>query len=219
MLASPLQRPWLLMIWSVAWQQSPCGSLPRDDRLIAAHLGMLLADFTAAREVLLRGWWVASDGRLYHDVLVDRTLEMLGKRKGNRERQGRRREAKGQAPERSKAAPAAAQRPSRPEQPAPAQAPAKSVEEMNRDELWSAGKSLLEASMPARQTGAAIGRLIKRYTDPVVLDAVRAACVERPADPMSYLVGVCERAAGQRPGIQGALEKRNFETVEGWASS
>jgi hypothetical protein len=90
---------------------------------------------------------------------------------------------------------------------------------MNRDELWTAGKSLLEASMPARQTGAAIGRLIKRYTDPVVLDAVRAACVERPADPMSYLVGVCERAAGQRPGIQGALEKRNFETVEGWASS
>lgn len=198
-LASPSQRPWLLMIWSVAWEQAPCGSLPSDSRLIAAHIGMPTEEFAILRDVLLRGWWLASDGRLYHDVLVSRVLEMLAKRDANRDRQSRHRASKAAKPH---------------EQP-----PAKTPEQMSKDELWSSGKSLLAAAgVPARQAGSAIGKLIKKYTEPVVLEAVRDACITRPADPMSYLVGICERSAGRRPGAQASVEARNFTAVDNWAT-
>lgn len=79
-LASPETRPWLLMLWMVAWEQTPCGSLPDDDRLIAARIGMPLQVFHEHRDVLLRKWWKADDGRLYHDVLILRVAEMQAKR-------------------------------------------------------------------------------------------------------------------------------------------
>lgn len=79
-LASPALRPWLLMLWMVAWEQAPTGTLPADDALIAARLGMPAADFAAARDVLLRGWWLASDGRLYHPVMIERVAEMQAAR-------------------------------------------------------------------------------------------------------------------------------------------
>lgn len=70
-------RPWLLMLWMVAWEQTPCGSLPDDDELIAARLEMPPEMFEAAKRYLLRGWWKAEDGRLYHPVLTEHVLEML----------------------------------------------------------------------------------------------------------------------------------------------
>lgn len=79
-------RPWLLMLWSVAWMQTPCGSMPSDDELIAARLGMPGKAFAKARAVLLRGWWPATDGRLYHDTLFERVLDMLGSKAKDRER-------------------------------------------------------------------------------------------------------------------------------------
>lgn len=203
-LASPAQRPWLLMIWSIAWEQAPCGSMPNDSRLIAAHIGMPTEEFEALREVLMRNWWLATDGRLYHDILVSRVLEMLGKREDNRKRQTKRRSK------------TAGDQPADP--PAPGQQ--KSVEEMNRDELWSSGKSLLQGGgVPIRQAGSALGKLIKKYTEPVVLEAVRDACISRPADPMSYLVGICERSAGRRLGAQASVEARNRTAVDNWATT
>lgn len=77
-LAKPEIRPWLLMLWMVAWRQTPCGTLPDDDDLIVARLGIDRAVFDKNRAVLMRGWWPAGDGRLYHNVLVERVLEMLG---------------------------------------------------------------------------------------------------------------------------------------------
>ena len=85
-LSSPDTRPWLLMLWTVAWQQVPCGSMPSDDALIAARLGMKLGAFKKAREVLMRGWKPASDGRLYHETITERVLDMLGRKEGERKR-------------------------------------------------------------------------------------------------------------------------------------
>ena len=79
-------RPWLLMIWMVSWQQTPCGSLPANDELIAARIGMDPATFKAKRHLLMRGWWEAADGRLYHDVIVLRVQEMMTKRKSESDR-------------------------------------------------------------------------------------------------------------------------------------
>ena len=76
-LAKAELRPWLLMLWAVAWQQTPCGSLPDDDELIAARVGMDSELFAKHKRVLLRGWMLADDGRLYHATITERVLEKL----------------------------------------------------------------------------------------------------------------------------------------------
>lgn len=88
-LAGPALRPWLMMLWAVAWEQTPCGSLPKDDELIAARLEMPLEDFRAARSKLMRGWWEADDGRLYLDTIVERVREMLERRAKDADRTAR----------------------------------------------------------------------------------------------------------------------------------
>lgn len=85
-LASACQRPWLLMLWLVAWQQTPCGSLPDNDELIAARLGMPPDEFEQHRAILLRGWQKANDGRLYHQVISQIVLEMLRRKTRETER-------------------------------------------------------------------------------------------------------------------------------------
>ena len=85
-LASPDIRPWLLMLWSESWCQVPCGSMPNDDTLIAARIGMAPKAFTKARAVLLRGWWAADDGRLYHPVITEFVAGMLKRKEAERQR-------------------------------------------------------------------------------------------------------------------------------------
>ncbi len=84
-LASVRQRPLLLMLWFVAWQQTPCGSMPDSGELIAARIGMDTDKFEQDRAILLRGWEKADDGRLYHPVVSEMVLEMLARK--NRETQ------------------------------------------------------------------------------------------------------------------------------------
>lgn len=99
-LASTRQRPLLLMLWFIAWQQTPCGSLPADDVLIAARLGLDADAFQSDKAILLRGWAEASDGRLYHPVITELVLEMMGRKAGNAQRQAayrQRRQSAGQA--------------------------------------------------------------------------------------------------------------------------
>ncbi|MFG0602461.1 hypothetical protein ACF8PL_18955 [Delftia sp. WSY_4] len=93
--------------------------------------------------------------------------------------------------------------------------------DMARDELWKAGKSLLaQAGMPAAQCGSFVGKLVKDYGDAVVVEAVRAAVVTRPADPVSYLKAACQGTAGERrqPNRQEALETRNRNVADAWAA-
>ncbi len=69
----------------------------------------------------------------------------------------------------------------------------------SKDELWAAGKSLLEAAgLPAKQCGSFVGKLAKDYGSEVAIEAVRAAVLERPADPVGYLKATCLRMAGLR---------------------
>lgn len=85
-LASQDHRPWLLMLWAVAWQQVPCGSMPSEEALIAARLGMKDAQFKKFKSVLMRGWWAAEDGRLYHDTIIERVVDMMSRKEGERKR-------------------------------------------------------------------------------------------------------------------------------------
>ena len=82
----PLARPLLLAMWYAAWKQVPCGSLPSDDREMAGAIGIPFSVFLEYRDVLLRGWWRAGDGRLYHETITRRVLEMMGKRRSDADR-------------------------------------------------------------------------------------------------------------------------------------
>lgn len=80
-LAPAEARPWLLMLWMTAWRQTPCGSLEADDTVIAARIGMPPKLWARFGDVLLRGWWVAEDGRRYHDTISELVLEMMTRRR------------------------------------------------------------------------------------------------------------------------------------------
>jgi hypothetical protein len=70
----------LLLLWGESWQQTPCGSLPADEELVALLIDMPTPKFKKHRAVLMRGWWLADDGRLYHDTITERVFAMLEKR-------------------------------------------------------------------------------------------------------------------------------------------
>jgi hypothetical protein len=74
------------MLWAVAWQQVPCGSMPAEEALIAARLGMKDATFKKFKPVLMRGWWMAEDGRLYHDTIVEFVRSMESSRSKTNDR-------------------------------------------------------------------------------------------------------------------------------------
>lgn len=85
-LAGPEGRPWLLMMWLVSWRQVPCGSLPSDASVIVAKIGMPAKAWAKYRAVMLRGWLEADDGRLYHQTLTARVLEMMRRRRSDSDR-------------------------------------------------------------------------------------------------------------------------------------
>lgn len=96
-LASSEMRPWLLMLWMTAWKQVPCGSLPPNDELVSARIGMDLRVFKANRDILMRGWVLASDGRLYHPVITEQVLNLVGLRNKESARKQAYRDKKNQA--------------------------------------------------------------------------------------------------------------------------
>jgi hypothetical protein len=84
-------RPWLLLLWMVAWEQVPCGSLPNNDILIVARLEIAPKVFAKHRAAIMSGWYLADDDRLYHDTITLRVLEMLKKRAADAVRAANRR--------------------------------------------------------------------------------------------------------------------------------
>lgn len=96
--------------------------------------------------------------------------------------------------------------------------------ELPKDELWKAGKSLLtQAGMPKAQCGTFVGKLVKDYGEGVVVEAVRAAVVARPADPAQYMKAACMRAVGKRSGggptagtQQQEFDQGYYEGAESW---
>ena len=76
----PMAQPALVMMWLMAWKETPVGSYPNDENLIRAKCKLPPAVWAKVRDVCMRGWWVATDGRLYHDTIVLRVEAMLVKR-------------------------------------------------------------------------------------------------------------------------------------------
>ena len=72
-------------LWCRAWKQTPPGSLPEDDRVLAAFSGAG-SRWKKIRDMALRGFVKCSDGRLYHAVLCEDVLRAARKKA---ERRGR----------------------------------------------------------------------------------------------------------------------------------
>lgn len=95
-LAGHEPRPWLLMMQFVSWRQVPCGSYPADEAVIAAKIGMPERAWRKHRGVLMREWFEATDGRVYHRTLTERVLEMMKRRRSDSDRQAERRRREAQ---------------------------------------------------------------------------------------------------------------------------
>jgi hypothetical protein len=63
-----------IALWAKAWQQVPAGSLPDDDRILA-HLSGAGPKWRKVKGMALRGFLKCSDGRLYHPVIAEKTVE------------------------------------------------------------------------------------------------------------------------------------------------
>lgn len=84
-----------------------------------------------------------------------------------------------------------------PQKPAKAQTPA----EAEKARLWAWVKSTLveqKASADIKAAGTLAGKLAAKYGADVFADAARAAMASPPVDLHTYLVGLCETAAGKR---------------------
>ena len=62
-------------LWARSWQQVPAGTLPNDDRLLAALSGAG-PKWRKVRAVALRGFDVGADGRLHHELIEDAATDL-----------------------------------------------------------------------------------------------------------------------------------------------
>jgi len=139
-------------------------------------------------------------------ILLERSVTesvAASKGKGERQEEGKR-HGQGKYRETDAAMPVGADAPGRTEN---------DPERMTRDEIWKSGRSLLmQAGMPREQCGSFLGKLVRDYGAGVVVEAVRAAVVERAADPATFLVGACKHRSGRHAG--GSMEHRQQESTE-----
>jgi hypothetical protein len=61
------------MLYEATYGQSPSGSLPDDDRLLA-FLSRSGSQWATVKGIALRGWIGCSDGKLYHPVTAEKVL-------------------------------------------------------------------------------------------------------------------------------------------------
>lgn len=90
----PMAQHALVFMWLEAWRQEPCGSFPADEAVIRAKCRIPPKQWAAMRDVLMRGWWLADDNRMYHPTITKRVLEMLEYRAANAKRVAKHKEAK-----------------------------------------------------------------------------------------------------------------------------
>lgn len=75
-----------LNLWMSSWHQVPAGSLPNDEDELtsAAGLGRDVRSWRKVKEAALRGWVLADDGLLYHEVVAEIAIEAWLDKLGSR---------------------------------------------------------------------------------------------------------------------------------------
>lgn len=86
-LGDPAANWFAVLTWCASFHQIPAGSLPDDDTVLAylVRLGRDVRTWKRMREKgAMRGWVKHSDGRLYHPVVTETVLKLLGKSKAGK---------------------------------------------------------------------------------------------------------------------------------------
>ena len=78
-----------VLLWAYAWHQVPAGSLPNEERILAARSGAGPA-WKKVRAMALRGFVECSDGRLYHPLIAEAALDAWSRRVEHQEQAGNR---------------------------------------------------------------------------------------------------------------------------------
>ena len=218
--AGPELRPWLLMMWLVSWKQVPCGSFPADEVVIAAKIGMPAKTWAKHRELMLRGWTVAEDGRIYHETISARVAAMLKAKESERQRKADYRARKdaeragaggGKHPD-GQGGPPAVHGLSHGTDDGPtrtgrgrddtgtgtgtgtsihSEAKASAAPSSAKDRVWQFGPALL-----GEKGRSLLGQLVAKHDEEVVDRAIAAAMREQPGGDMKgWLVRACENEA------------------------
>lgn len=187
-----------------AWKSG--GALPNDDGQLSSVCRLTPAKWKASKAILLKFFAVA-DGEIVHKrVSLERVkAQAISDKKAENGKEG----AKKRWQKNDKPMANAMANPSQIDAPSPSPTHLPSEDSvpngtdgdavLTKQELWSAGKSLLaEQGMAKAQCGTFVGKLVKDYGDEAVIDAVRSCVVKRPADAAQYLVATCKHLAGQR---------------------
>lgn len=77
--------------------------------------------------------------------------------------------------------------------------PGKPVDKLTKDELWSAGKDVIERSgTPRGQCFSIVNKFVQDYGDEIVIEAMRSMVKKQPLEPESWLAAECLRLSGYR---------------------
>lgn len=79
-LASPEEFKAAFLLWTKSIHQTPAGSLPNDEAILAKLAGgydYRRKPWQRIREMALHGWELCSDGRLYHQAVAGTVLDIL----------------------------------------------------------------------------------------------------------------------------------------------
>jgi hypothetical protein len=91
--------------------------------------------------------------------------------------------------------------------------------DLTKAELWASGKSLLESQgMAKAQCGTFVGKLVKDYGDQIVVEAVRVAVVQQPADAASFLKATCKamKTPANRESFKDSDRRKAAENIAAW---
>ena len=218
----------LLLLWAEAWQQTPCGTLPKNDELIALLIDMAKPTFQKNRQTLLRGWYEAEDGRLYHETITKRVLAMLDKRASDARRAANRRAKTSDSPEThpkvTRDSPGSPDG-SRSEFDTKHQAPDNSEANASggkpplitdpEEIIFGYGVSLLtNAGTAEKQARSFLGGLRKHHGDDALIASLRECAKARPLQPLEWLAAALPPKGGKgqsaKPSTHSGFEGRDY---------
>lgn len=79
-----------ILLQFMSWQNVPASSIPGDERRLAALIGVSTQKWKTIRECVLKGFVLCSDGRFYHEAVVEEALAASSYRSKQRARANKR---------------------------------------------------------------------------------------------------------------------------------
>lgn len=217
-LAGQEARPWLLMLWLTSWRQVPCGSFPPEEPVIAAMIGASPKVWARFRAVLMRGWYVAADGRMYHATVSARVLEMLDYRKKNADRVAKFKAAKREQrtanalpTEQQLSSNATGTGTGNKEKPSEAKASG-GQPPSDRDMVFALGVPLLTAAgVKESNARSFLAAQSKAHGDAAVVGALEQCSAAKPIQPIPWLQTALKPRAGKHTGFESKDYRQGVE--------